>query len=184
MTWRWNHFEPKEVLSPEGLNHLNRGNLKIHGFFLDMLNDYRDFVDLPLYANHKSKRTKSVLTLRGYRTNKENKKAKGVPDSPHPQGIAADLSCYDLDMATFIMKAVRYNHEKYGGFTGIGIYPNAFFIHHDARTMMSGGKVFWNGENRRSIFLEDKVLAGSDNSVFFALQKTLRLPKKWRLKND
>lgn len=68
----------------------------------------------------------------GFRCQKYNEKVKGVPNSQHLQGRAADIATAPLERYDFVKLAFQI------GFTGIGIGKN--FIHLDSR---EGGCNLW-----------------------------------------
>lgn len=132
MSWKWPNFKPEEVLSPEGLMLLGRGILVIQPIFLDALESFRAYVNKPLLINHHG------MTCRGYRSPFENKKVKGDAHSFHTQGLAADISCYELSVEELHKSAITF------GFHGIGFYPSKNFVHCDLRPRLDETKVaFW-----------------------------------------
>lgn len=171
--WRWHYFAPREVLSPHGIKYLKRGNLKLQGILLDALDVYRSELGVPLYCNHEN------LVFRGWRSQKENRTVEKVTDSPHIQGIAVDLSCYQMNLFDFLIKAIRFKHWR-----GIGIYPHKNFIHHDIRTVLRDIIIVWNGYKNKTVILDKRAWAGSDESLAFLLKKELELPSNWELTND
>lgn len=169
--WRWGNFAPHEVLSPHGLKMLRRKNLKIQGFALDVLQSFRTRIGMSVMVNH------GRLTLRGWRSTVENKKARGVNDSPHVQGIAFDMNVYKMSLAQQAIATIRQE-----GFNGIGIYPKKNFIHGDCRTILTPKlKVVWNGSNKMAAILTEKHLSGSDAALLNFLKKSLLLPTNWTI---
>lgn len=164
--------------------HYERGNLKLQGFALDRLVMFREFIDKPLHCNH------AHLRYRGFRAAKENKRIGGVPDSPHSQGIAFDLSCYDIPLAEFLTLAVMYSalHPKNLGFRAIGVYPENNFLHVDFRTFLSDKEdymLLWNRTskiNKASIIKYSDIFPESPARTLDLLKRELALPKKWRIK--
>lgn len=184
MEWRWKYFHPSEVLSDEGLRHLKRNNLKLQGFALDRLEMFRKWLGKPLHCNH------GHLKRRGWRSTKENRKIGGVNDSPHVQGIAFDLSCYDMSLAEFATAVVMYSafHPSNEGFRGIGIYPDNNFVHVDCRTLPVKTEdylVTWSRTlttSRASIIKYSDLFKESPARTLDLLKAELALPKKWRIK--
>lgn len=144
--WKWDNFLPHEVLSPSGLNMLRRNNLKLQGFALDKLEDFRTCLGVPIYINH------AGLRYRGYRSSLENHRINGVNDSPHCQGIAFDINAKGLDEFTLFFHALAF-----GEFKGIGIYPKSHFVHIDCRTMLDGQIVVWTEYQRAVVFGKKKL---------------------------
>jgi len=120
VTWHWPDFTPAEVLSPNGLQMLEKQNtLLFSPLMLTCLQQFRQQLQQPILINH------AGLKLRGYRSCAENA-GTGKPFSMHLLGIAADCSVAGLSTAELAEKA-----KKSGLFTGIGIYKT--FVHLDIR---------------------------------------------------
>lgn len=133
--WRWENFEPEEVLSPEGLAQLKRGILLINPVLLDTLEGFRAHVGAPLLINHKK------LNYRGYRSPRENYKVvKGETYSFHMQGLAVDVSCPALTWEYFLYKV-----SSFPDWTGVGYYKSKNFIHLDLRPSKDGERTTWEG---------------------------------------
>ena len=77
----------------------------------------RDLIDLPINISS------------GYRCRRENKKVGGYPDSPHIDGIAADIIVSDFDYGELALLALE------AGFYRVGLYPfsNSKFLHLDIK---------------------------------------------------
>ncbi len=130
--WKWENFKPAEVLSPAGLEQLERGVLLMQTDFLDKLELFRTFLGFPLLINH------AGLRFRGYRSPKENyETVKGGEFSFHMQGLAADLSCNGCDISHLHDMALKF------GWHGVGYYPNNKFVHVDLRPRLSNTVVRW-----------------------------------------
>ena len=185
--WRWKYFSPEEVLSPDGLNmYRNRNTIKLQGFALDNLESLREYVSCPIMCNH------GGLQRRGWRSTRENKIIGGVANSPHVQGIAFDLTCYDTGLTQFL-KLVLYHTKReisnnignlHAGVRGLGIYPTKNFLHVDYRTLPAKSEdyvVVWNGENRRSCILDKSVLSLEVPEIMLYLNSNLKLPNNWRI---
>lgn len=123
--WRWEHFKPEEVLSPDGLRALDHGIVTISPLLLDTLEGFRSHIGHPLKINH------GHLKYRGYRSCSENTKIGGETFSFHLQGLAVDVSCDELPLSKFMDVA-----ESFPDWTGIGYYPNKGFLHLDIRPML------------------------------------------------
>ena len=195
--WRWENFAPAEVLSPHGLKLLRRNNLKLQGFALDGLQNFRTFIQAPISVNH------GHLKYRGYRSTAENawlpgstkkKPIRGAPDSTHVQGIAFDQNCYSTTLPNFYVTAVRYSLEQarksggnpsHKGFRAIGVYPNKNFIHTDFRSFprQKEDYVFlFNGEMKGYGFpLYEKDMPKTLPALLQLLKRELRLPGHWSL---
>jgi uncharacterized protein YcbK (DUF882 family) len=133
MSWRWRYFTPEEVLSPDGLEQYSRGILLISPDLLDSLEALRTKLKHPLRVNHNG------LHFRGYRSPHENYSIVGGEKySYHMQGLAADVSCYQVPMETLI-GTIR----SMGKFRGIGVYNT--FVHIDMRHSLTGAEVLWKG---------------------------------------
>ena len=176
---------------------LRRNNLKLQGFALDRLQWYREFLKAPIVVNH------AHLKYRGWRSTAENanlgynkKKGrviKGVPDSPHVQGIAFDMNCYSAELSQFAIATVAYSLEQakktggnpnHRGFRGIGIYPRQNFIHGDFRSFTAKSEdyvVLWNGDVDGALILKERDLPRTLPGLLDLLKKELHLPRNWRL---
>jgi len=131
MSWRWRYFTPEEVLSPDGLEQYARGILLISPTLLDHLEALRSKLKHPLRVNHNG------LKFRGYRSPHENYSIVGGEKySYHMQGLAADISCYQVSQEQFL-GAIR----SLGAFRGIGIYDT--FVHVDIRHSLTNAEVSW-----------------------------------------
>jgi uncharacterized protein YcbK (DUF882 family) len=86
--------------------------------FLSMLDEARNIARIPFKINS------------GYRSEKHNKKIKGVSNSSHLKGLAADISVVDSRTRFIIVNALLDV-----GFTRIGIAKT--FIHVDCDTSKS-----------------------------------------------
>ena len=131
--WRWPHFAPEEVLSPDGLfQYKNRSILLIQPILLDKLEMFRQHLNKSLLINH------AGLRFRGYRSPKENYEiVKGETYSFHMQGLAADISCKGLSTEELYKAALAF------GFTGVGFYPRQYFVHVDVRANIIDKQVTW-----------------------------------------
>tara|TARA_R110002153_G_scaffold7929_4_gene34991 strand:+ start:1516 stop:1902 length:387 start_codon:yes stop_codon:yes gene_type:complete len=97
---------------------------KMDLLFLLMLDKCRDIAGIPFYISS------------GYRTEKHNKKIKGVKDSAHTKGLAADISAVSTtERYTIINAAIKV------GFKRIGIGQT--FIHLDTDTTKAQ-EVMWD----------------------------------------
>lgn len=124
-TWRdiSPFFSPEEILSPDTLSHPHL----IDVASLYQLNEFRKFIDRPLFINHRG------LRLRGLRSAREQLSLKdqgGAFNSQHVQGKAFDISCYDLDFTVFVRKA-----RTFWPFTKS--YPTMNFVHCDNRNLIT-----------------------------------------------
>lgn len=135
MIWRWRYFTPEEVLSPDGLEQYDRGNLLFQEFALDSFDDFRRFLKKPLFANHRR------LTKRGYRSTEENEKVGGARFSRHLQGIALDLTCSRLKSHELFK--IAYENALELGFGGLGHYPASNFVHIDCRPIIFDRPITW-----------------------------------------
>ena len=80
--------------------------------FLSMIDEARTIANIPFKINS------------GFRTEKHNKKVKGISGSSHTMGFAADIKCTDSNSRFIILNALITV-----GFNRIGIYKT--FIHCD-----------------------------------------------------
>lgn len=97
---------------------------KMDLLFLLMLDKCRDIAGIPFYITS------------GYRTEKHNKKIKGVKDSAHTKGLAVDISAVSsTERYTIINAAIRV------GFKRIGIGQK--FIHLDT-DLSKTQEVMWD----------------------------------------
>lgn len=130
--WKWDHFSPEEVLSPDGLGKLKDGVLLIQTVLLDKLELFRMFLEHPLLVNH------AGLHYRGYRSPHENYEiVKGEKFSFHMQGLAADISCKECELTHLREMAIKF------GWHGVGYYPNNGFIHVDLRPRLTDRIAQW-----------------------------------------
>ena len=89
------------------------------------LDDFRDTVQVPILVNH------SHLSLRGYRSPKENATIKGYTEfSRHVQGIAADITIPSMTVSATADVARQF------GFTFVLPYPKQHFVHVDMRSKL------------------------------------------------
>jgi len=97
---------------------------KMDLLFLLMLDKCRDIAGIPFYISS------------GYRTEKHNKKIKGVKDSAHTKGLAVDISAVSsTERYTIINAAIKV------GFKRIGIGKT--FIHLDT-DLSKTQEVMWD----------------------------------------
>ena len=97
--WRWTFFEPQEVLSPDGLVELKKGNLLVQGYALDILESFRIWLGRPIWVNTREHKH------RGYRSPRENEEVGGAKYSRHVQGIAFDISVPPLSVEEIVEEA-------------------------------------------------------------------------------
>mgnify|MGYP005993312115 CR=1 FL=1 len=81
-------------------------------YFLDKLDDARELAGIPFYINS------------AYRTEEENKRVGGKPNSSHLKGLAVDIKAKDSRTRFAVLNALIQT-----GFTRIGIADT--FIHVD-----------------------------------------------------
>jgi uncharacterized protein YcbK (DUF882 family) len=132
LDWSWPNFTPAEVLSPAGLDYLERtGICLVRSEALDLLQAFRSDLGVKMRVNH------GDMKLRGYRFFYEN---QGLPNSSdysqHVQGVAFDVSCYEIDNTSLYEQALDF------GWTGIGLYDT--FVHMDIRHSPSGKRFTWD----------------------------------------
>lgn len=135
MKWRWKYFTPEEVLSPDGLDQLARGNFLIQPSALDYLEALRANVGVPFLINHGN------LKYRGYRSSSENSKIGGAEFSRHVQGIAFDVTPAQGSLTGLFKAALRFNV-----FGGIGLYLSNNFVHIDTRPTINDTPVIWGNK--------------------------------------
>ena len=129
--WRWPHFSPEEVLSPDGLKQLKLGFLMINPMILDKVEELRECFG-PLKCNFDGH------VHRGYRSAKENALIPGAEEfSYHVQGLAMDLTSISKPLVDLHQAAMTL------GFHGIGYYPDRNFVHVDLRPRLTNKQVFW-----------------------------------------
>jgi len=174
------YFKPNEVLSPTGVKQLERGNLLLSPRALKKLDDFRAFLDVPLYCNT------GRLHYRGYRSALENglykanafakeyenikevlktykatkqielldqkvkKFTKGAGFSRHVQGLAFDLHSKKIPITQLFFKALAFE------WSAVGYYPSRGFIHVDDRPLIAKEdnklyKIVWNGEKQGKV---------------------------------
>jgi uncharacterized protein YcbK (DUF882 family) len=123
--WRWRHFLPHEVLSPDGLLLFEQGVLAINPILLDRAEALRSLIKKPLLINHRG------LKLRGYRSPRENDSIPtAAKNSYHKKGLALDISCYSLEFDEFL--GIISDSKL---FSWIKPYPEHNFIHCDLRAL-------------------------------------------------
>lgn len=177
--WKWEDFKPDEVLSPDGLKFFNKGNLKLQGFALDNLQEFRKYLNLGIIVNSGNNRH------RGYRSEKENKNLKGaVPNSTHTQGIAFDTTPSGAGLFSFYVTALTWSWLRLKlkkdskknvelGFRGFGIYKNSNFCHFDCRTIINDVLVIWNGDTGKTAILDALIMERSIVEVRDYVEKEL-----------
>lgn len=102
------HFHLSEFDSPD----LHGSGQLMDETFLSMLDEARAIAKIPFQITS------------GYRTVKHNRLVKGVKNSSHLKGLAADIRCVDSNSRFIIINALQV-----AGFTRIGIAKT--FIHCD-----------------------------------------------------
>jgi uncharacterized protein YcbK (DUF882 family) len=107
----------------------------VQAFALDAIDGFREMAGTRIHING------SGMTLRGYRSCRENKQTGGAEYSRHIQGIAFDCTPLDMDLYEFYQHVLESANEY--GFGGIGYYPKKSFVHIDCRPLMSDGPVTW-----------------------------------------
>lgn len=132
--WQWEHFAPKEVLSPTGLKQLfDHNELMLQVSALNKLALFRAAADAPILCNFGS------CKYRGYRAPSENTfGAGGAPLSRHVQGIAFDVTIEGYTVGEMFALAKAF------GWAGIGAYYDMNFIHVDDRHKFDGLKTIWS----------------------------------------
>ena len=103
--WRWPHFKPSEIASPDD------DSLLIDEDALDKLEEVRQRLGKPMHINS------------AYRSAAHNKAVGGEPGSQHLKGKAFDVALRGITR-TELLKAA-----KAAGFTGFGQYDS--FMHID-----------------------------------------------------
>jgi len=127
------HFNPSEILSPEGLMEYEEGNLLLQGFAIKSLNIIRENIDEAIFINH------GGLRYRGYRSPDENAIIEGSAHfSRHVQGIAFDCTIKSKRYELLALCAIM------AGAKGIGYYPDKNFMHIDFRT--SDSVICWHSK--------------------------------------
>lgn len=127
-TERWPLFQPKEVLSPDGLKLFSKGHMVMWPWFLDILQDFRRYIGKPFLINH------GELKLRGWRSLEENAGISGK--LYHPIGCACDVTVEGKSSAEIGKAAELY------GFHGIGLYDT--FTHVDMRPRLGTKTIIWD----------------------------------------
>lgn len=184
--WPWPHFGPEEVLSSTGLWYLEKKRvLKVQGFAMDAMEDWREYAGVPILVNFGHHRK------RGYRSAKENSLGgvKGVSDSPHTQGIAFDQTPRGIPTFDFFVAAVAWTYLSFldgeTGFGGLGYYHRKNFMHGDFRTLLGDYIVLWNGEDNHVGVLYFEEIADMEPSELPArLIQLLKLPKDLTIKEQ
>ncbi len=189
----WKHgefFRPEEVLSPNGLAMFRKGNLLLQNFAMENLTAFRRELNTPFSINH------AGLQYRGYRSSIENAKVGGAQYGRHEQGIAFDITMYDLSLCEQMMQTIMFTAKqialhknspepgKHSGVRALGVYPSKNFCHNDYRALPSKGEeymVVWNGSSPGVAILDERVLRSSPEAILIFLQKQLGLPKTWRI---
>lgn len=98
-----------------------------------------------------------IKVLSGYRCVSHNKQVGGAPRSQHLSGIAADIRIKDNTLEEMAMLAAQVEAFKHGG---IGVYPQANFIHVDVR----GSVARWGFIDGKQVAFS-KALDWSDRNV-------------------
>lgn len=113
------NFESSEFDSPDQPGSGDKMNL----FFISKLQEARTISGVPFRITS------------GYRTKAHNEKVKGLSNSAHLTGHAADIFCIQSGHRYHIIKALLHV-----GFTRIGIYSN--FLHVDDEPGKPIGVIF------------------------------------------
>lgn len=127
---RFPNFSPEEVLSPIALQRYETGQvIGIDLLSLDLLQEFRKYVDFPLFVNYRG------LNLRGYRTPKEHAAlGHGSSMSPHCRGQAFDVTAEGLPTHSLMTIA-----HDFGKWKGIGQYNT--FVHLDTWDRYGDGRI-------------------------------------------
>ena len=102
-----------------------------------------------LYATARHFDDRPITVIAGYRAPKVARK-KGNPKSPHKKGIACDFRIDGVDNTVLR----DYLRDTYTG-VGVGYYPNAGFIHLDARGGKSAFWIDYSGPGERAEYSRD-----------------------------
>lgn len=134
---RWPNFQPRELLSPYGLDLFKRRKkvcLNIQA--VDHLQKFRNYIDYPFLINYQ------YLELRGFRSPEEQlilfNRKQSARFSFHTMGMCFDTTCKKLDTIELANEA-----QKFGGFTEIIVYNS--FVH--LGVIETGGTV-WRQDKR------------------------------------
>lgn len=119
MDWPFKHFQPKEVLSVDGLAQYHAGNLMISPQLLEKLDGFREFLGYPILINY------AGMTNRGYRSPEENYAVGGARLSRHVQGLAVDMTVQGISPEEVAEAAIGF------GFGYAKVYPT--WTHIDLR---------------------------------------------------
>jgi zinc D-Ala-D-Ala carboxypeptidase len=117
--WRWPNFSPAELACR------GTGRLVIDTDALDRLEALR-----------KALGDKPLMIRSAYRSPEWNRKVKGKPNSQHLTGRAFDVGMGNHDPHLFVRLA------RACGFTGVGTYPKANFVHVDVGPLRQWGEEF------------------------------------------
>lgn len=127
----WPFFHPEEVLSPDGLRALERGELMIQTAAMNFLSNFRSSIDKPVLVNH------GASLRRGYRSAVENAAVRGEEFSRHVQGLAFDITIPGLSVEETAQLAINF------GWHGVGRYPKQNFVHVDLRPRLDDRVRLW-----------------------------------------
>lgn len=180
MPWKYKFFKPKEVLSPDGLQQLERNNwIRCQEHALIALEEWRHWVDVMIsinFADH---------VRRGYRSSEENRAVKGGKDSAHVQGIAFDQTPHNYPCFDFFVMAVYWSYLRYKAgliaYRGIGIYPQSNFMHGDFRHNQDDLLILWNGYTKKLLTKAVKFDNIDFKNLDTWLVSELNLPAHWKL---
>lgn len=131
-TKRWPDFHPAEVLCPSHLDLLSSGTLVVPLRFLDKLQAFRFFAEVPLIVCGKTRDMADMLRVNH---------RKGV----EPEHYSFHLWCgVDLKSAELSSVQLFDLAVQFGQFNGIGLYPK--HIHVDDRDLLGAkGPIVWRG---------------------------------------
>lgn len=130
---RWPDFKPEEVLSPDGLGLVRKGDFPISLAAMDKLQAFRTHLGKPFKINQPG------LLHRGFRSLRENFAINKWTYSYHCAGIAFDVTVPGLSMQELHDEAKKF------GFTGLGLYST--WVHMDVRPDIVRGRVAeWAGK--------------------------------------
>jgi len=127
--WDLKHFTPDELLSPDGMRELARGNLMLNWESAKLYDGLRSRINAPLICNFGQHRR------RAYRSIAENQAVFGGIYSRHVQGIAFDSHSPDANPLELAVEAILH------GFSAVGVYKT--FTHKDTRHSLTGEIVIW-----------------------------------------
>lgn len=125
MTFKARYFKESEFACKCGC-----GLTSINDILIYSLDEFRDRLRMP------------IIVTSGVRCEAYNKRVEGTPCSYHVPREFGGTRAVDITVPGLELMHLYEAVTRYGGFSGVGIYPHQNFLHLDMRDG-SGGEARW-----------------------------------------